>query len=240
MLSTGSRFSHVGCADSRIFANKDLSTIMRLLQEESQSNSPASQWAQTTIETLNERSPVSIHVSNAAMRATLNQTRYQTFQREYELATAFVRQPDFKNGVIARLINRTKPTWSLPPSALSREPDWVQREIFDAGRYFETLAQPFYMLAEGKSDFSTQESGLFRWSLPVEGTVLAILMKGKTDGSIGEDAKWTRQELVEYIVGERLGKPGAERKLNFILDRNTVEDANGKLLWKFKSASLED
>jgi len=95
------------------------------------------------------------------------------------------------------------------------------------------------MLAKGKSDFSTRESGLFRWSLPVDDAVLAILMKGKTDGSIGEDAKWTRQELVEYIVGERLGKPGAERKANFILDRNTVEDAKGKLLWKFKGASLQ-
>jgi hypothetical protein len=212
---------------------------MLLLEKESQSNSAVAKWALTTIDTLHKRNPASIHVSNAAMRATLNRTRYGTFQREYELATAFMRQPDFREGVTARLIYRTEPTWSLPSSALWRDSSWVQSEIFEKGRYFEALDESFYLLAEGKSDFATLDRGLFRWGLPVEGAVLAMLMKGKTDGSIGEDAKWTRPELVEFIVGERLGKPGVERKVNFILDRCTAEDEHGKLLWKFKTAELQ-
>lgn len=212
---------------------------MRLLEEEANSPSPVAEWAKTTIDVLYERSPVSIHVSNAAMRATLNHTRYHTFQREYELATAFMRQPDFKNGVTARLINRTKPQWSFPVDVLHKHPAWVKGEIFDKGRYFETLEESFYVLAEGKSDNVTAERGLFKWSLPMEDGVLATLMKGKTDGSIGESAKWTREELVTYIVGERLGKPGAERKVNYILDRNTVVDERGKLVWKFKNVELE-
>lgn len=214
--------------------------MMRLLNTEANSNSPIAEWAQKTVATLEERSPASIHVSNAAMRNTLNLTRYASFQREFELATAFMREPDFKTGVIARLINRTKPAWSFPPSALQQNSRWVQSEIFDKGHYFETLAESFYMLDQGKSDYVTMERGLFRYSLPTEDGVLATVMRGKTDGSVGEAVRFTRDELVEYVLGERLEKPGAERKLNFILDRCTAVDAKGKVVWKFRQANGEE
>jgi Enoyl-CoA hydratase/isomerase len=214
--------------------------MMRLLNTEASSNSPIAEWAQQTIDTLEARSPASIHVSNAAMRNTLNLTRYATFQREFELATAFMREPDFKTGVIARLIDRTTPAWSLSPSALRKDPRWVQSKIFDKGRYFDTLAESFYMLEEGKSDYVTMERGVFRYSLPTEDGVLATVMRGKTDGSVGEAVRFTRDELVEYILGERVEKPGAERKLNFILDRCTAVDAKGKVVWKFRQADDEE
>ena len=212
---------------------------MSLLSAEAITTSPAAEWARNTIETLKERSPVSLHVSNAAMRNTLNLTRYAAFQREYELATAFMGEPDFKIGVIARLIERTKPNWSLPSSDVHRQPQWVQTEIFDKGRYFETLDQSFYMLEDGKSDYVTMERGLFRYCLPMEDGVLAMVMRGKTDGSVGDAVRFTRDELVEYVLGENLGKPGAERKINFILDRCTAVDGKGKVVWKFKQASDE-
>ena len=56
------------------------------------------------------------------------------------------------------------------------------------------------------------------------------------DGSPGDDVRFTRKEFVEYVVGENLGRAGAERKLNSILDRKTVEDMDGKLIWKFDNA----
>lgn len=89
------------------------------------------------------------------------------------------------------------------------------------------------MLQEGKRDTVSSERSVFQYSLPMEAGVLATLMTGKMDGSTGDDSQYTRKELVEYIVGEKLGRAGAERKLNFILDRKTVEDENGKLVWKF-------
>jgi hypothetical protein len=73
----------------------------------------------------------------------------------------------------------------------------------------------------------------------LEVTVLATLIKGKQDGSEGESVKFTRKELVELIVGENLGRGGLERKLNFILDRKTVEDDEGVLMWKFDDGHIE-
>jgi 3-hydroxyisobutyryl-CoA hydrolase len=206
---------------------------MRNLEQEASSFTPCSDWAQSTLDTLRQRSPTSLHVSLAAMRATLNKTRYGTFQREYELASHFMIQPDFVNGVTARLIKRDEPKWSLPPDALSQSPEWVTKNIIENGHFNEPVEQSFYMLSEGKRDLVTKERGLFAYSLPMEVSVLATLMRGKMDGSVDEDAKFTRKELAEYIIGENLSRAGAERKLNFILDRKTVEDEFGKLIWKF-------
>ena len=173
------------------------------------------------------------------MRATTEKSRYGTFQREYELASRFILQPDFINGVTARLITRSEPKWLLPPDTLSQTAEWVDQNILKNGRFNETLEQSFYMLQEGKRDTVSLERSVFHYSLPMEAGVLATLMRGKMDGSTGDDAQYTRKELVEYIVGEKLGKAGGERKLNFILDRKTVEDENGKLVWKFDADKIQ-
>lgn len=96
------------------------------------------------------------------------------------------------------------------------------------------------MLEEGKRDLVTKERGVFKYSLPMEISVLATLMRGKMDGSPGDDVRFTRKEFVEYVVGENLGRAGAERKLNSILDRKTVEDMDGKLIWKFDNAQMKN
>jgi 3-hydroxyisobutyryl-CoA hydrolase len=189
-----------------------------------------------TLDTLDQRSPTSLHVSLAAMRATIEKTRYHTFQREFELAAQFMHQPDFFEGVTARLIERREPKWSLPPTVLTQSHDWVAKNILQKGRFEETLDESFYVLEDGKRDNVSQERGLFRYSLPMEVTVLAVLMRGKMDGSTGKDAQFTRKEFVEHIVGSKLGRAGAERKLNYILDTKTVTREDDKLIWKFDSA----
>jgi 3-hydroxyisobutyryl-CoA hydrolase len=226
-------------AIDRIFAFNDLVSIIRNLESEAQSNSSISEWAQSTLNTLNLRSPTSLHVSLAAMRDTTNKSRYHTFQREYELASKFMAQPDFIEGVKARLIERREAKWSLPTSALKLSPSEVKTEIWEKGRFNETLEESFNILETGKRDKTPEERGLFKFALPMEVTVLATLIKGKQDGSEGESVKFTRKELVEFIVGENLGRGGLERKLNFILDRKTVEDDEGVLMWKFDDGHIE-
>ena len=227
-------------ANIRIFAFNDLATITKNLEREASSHAPASECAHSTLTPLRQRSPTSLHVSLLAMRATIEKTRYATFQREYELASHFLLQPDFVNGVIARLIKRSEPTWSLPQSTLENPQQWVDEHIIKKGKFLEPLEQSFYMLEEGKRDLVTKERGLFKYSLPMEINVLATLMRGKMDGSPGDDVRFTRKEFVEYIVGENLGRAGAERKLNSILDRKTVEDVDGKLIWKFDNAQMKN
>jgi hypothetical protein len=112
----------------------------------------------------------------------------------------------------------------------------VTENIIEKGRFNETLDQNFYILEESKKDTLSTERELFKYSLPMEAGVLAVLMRGKMDGSAGENAKFTRKELVEFVVGGNLGRAGAERKLNHILDTKTVVDGAGKLIWKFDGA----
>lgn len=168
------------------------------------------------------------------MRATLKLSRFETFQREYELAARFMLQPDFAEGVSARLIKRTVPQWSLPASTLSQPQSWVQSEILENYRFNETLSEEFYLLERRVQDKVYLERSIFKYSLPMEVSVLATLMKGRQDVKGLDEGMFTRKELVDYIIGERLGRAGAERKLNHILDRKTIEDANGKLVWKFE------
>src|SRR6202035_4973973 len=100
-------------SDDRIFAYDDLKSIILDLEREAQSNTPVSEWAQSTIDVLKTRSPTSLHVSLSAMRATINRTRFYGFQREFELASKFMKQPDLVEGITARLIERREPKWSL-------------------------------------------------------------------------------------------------------------------------------
>src|SRR5579859_190428 len=226
-------------AIDRIFAFNDLVSIIRNLEAEANSNSPVSEWAQSTLDTLQQRSPTSLHVSLAAMRDTIDKSRYHTFQREYELASKFMYQADFVEGVTARLIERRNANWSLPTSALKLPPTSAKTEIWEKGRFNETLEDSFYLLETEKRTTKPEERSVFKYSLPMEVSVLATLMRGKQDGSQGKDVKFSRKEFVEFVVGENLGRAGLERKLNFILDRKTVEDDEGKLMWKFDDGHVE-
>jgi len=146
-------------------------------------------------------------------------------------------QDDFVNGVTARLITRTEPKWSLSPDALSKSLEWVEKNIIYKGGFRDTLDESFYLLESQKRQDVGEERTLFKYSLPMEESVLGALMRGKVDGSSDEDANFTRKEFVDFMAGERLGKAGAERKLNYILDMKTFEDEDGKLMWKFEESS---
>ena len=226
-------------AIDRIFAYSDLSKIMAALEREASSGEgEVKEWAISTIDVLKQRSPTSLHVSLAAMRAGLDKFRFDIFQREFELATRFMQHPDFVEGVSARLIRREKPFWSLGPAALTRRREWVEKNIIVAGGFEKTLDESFYILQEVKKYPRERERSLYEWSLPMEAGVCAVLMRGKVDGSRGQAAKFTRQEFVEFLVGERPQKAGLEKKLNAILNRKTIEDAMGKLVWNFEAPEV--
>jgi 3-hydroxyisobutyryl-CoA hydrolase len=228
---TGTSF--LSASDDRIFAYDDLKSIMLDLEREAQSNTPVSEWAQSTIDVLKTRSPTSLHVSLSAMRATINRTRFYGFQREFELASKFMKQPDLVEGITARLIERREPKWSLGPEALKAD----GQEIIEKGHFNDTLKLSFNMIEKGRRDPVSAKHGLFKYTLPMEAGVLATLMRGKLDGTVGDDVHYTRKQLVEFLVGENLGKAGLERKLNHILDTRTTELPSGQLIWKFDAAA---
>jgi Enoyl-CoA hydratase/isomerase len=199
--------------------------IVKALEHEASTSSSTSDWAKSTLEALHQRSPISLHVSLAAMRATLDKTRYEAFQREYELASHFMRESDFVEGVTARLIKRTEPAWSLPQETLYRPSQWVKENIVEKGKFNDKLNESFFMLEKGEH-VSDEGSGLFKYSLPMEMDVAAALNKG----SAGVDAQKIRY-LGKNLVGAALERPGASEKLDFIVDRKTKQSRDGERVW---------
>lgn len=70
-------------------------------------------WAEKTIATIRERSPIGVAVTFRALRQGLRWNIAQAFQNEHAIASEFMRHPDFVTGVYARLIDRikTRPEW---------------------------------------------------------------------------------------------------------------------------------
>ncbi|KAJ4983252.1 3-hydroxyisobutyryl- hydrolase [Stagonosporopsis vannaccii] len=94
----------------------DIKAVLSSLEEvasDEKSSEPLKTWAQKTIETIRTRSPISVAVTLEQMRIGRQWSIAQTFQKEYNIASAFMAHPDFVEGVTAKLIERKKerPDW---------------------------------------------------------------------------------------------------------------------------------
>ena len=92
---------------------KAVLTSLKEVASDAKSSEPLKTWAQKTIETIQTRSPTSVAVTLEQMRVGRQWSIAQTFQKEYDIASAFMAHPDFVEGVTAKLIERKKerPNW---------------------------------------------------------------------------------------------------------------------------------
>ncbi|KAJ4362419.1 3-hydroxyisobutyryl-CoA hydrolase [Neocucurbitaria cava] len=177
-----------------------ISAILESLEQvQNDSSSPdLHKWAEKTIKTINERSPISVAVSLQQMRIGRQWTIAQTFQREYDIASQFMAHPDFVEGVTARLIERKKerPNWS--PNTLK---DVKKREVdafFAPGK-----AGPLPLI----SDKDYKEYPHAWIGLPREEEILR-----EASGKKGED-------VVASLLEKYEGKQGVREKIKEVLDR---------------------
>merc|ERR1712098_261109 len=86
-----------------------------------------SEWAQKTLKTLNKMSPTAIKVVFRMVKEGGKRNFKECFEMEFGMATEFMRQRDFFEGVRAVLVDKDfKPKWS--PSTL----DGVSEEAVNA------------------------------------------------------------------------------------------------------------
>ncbi|ROW09086.1 hypothetical protein VMCG_02953 [Cytospora schulzeri] len=200
-------------AIDRCFSKKTVGEIIQALKEETQG--PLKEWAEKTIETLHARSPTSVHVALKQMQKGRQWSIADTFKREHQIAAKFMRHNDFKEGVDALLIRKTKdPKWE--PASLEdiKEEDKITQPFFDIS---PTVA-PLKLLTDG--DYQKYPWG--RYGIPSEDDVARL----------AKEKDYTRNQIVNAFAAQRNGKQGVREVVSEIVARKTVvEPGNNIAKW---------
>lgn len=192
-------------AIDRCFSKGTVGEILQALKEEPEG--PAKEWADKTLATLHARSPTSVHVALKQMQKSRESgwSIADTFKREHQMATQFMRHPDFVEGVSALLIRKDKkPKWQ--PASLE--------DISEKAR----IAEPFFQILpeteplELLTDNDYVEYPYRKFGLPREEEVKKVVEAGN----------YTAAQVVERFVEQRMGKQGIREVVSEILSRKTV------------------
>lgn len=177
-----------------------------------------SPWAEKTLETLLQRSPTSLRVTLQLMRLGTGYewTIAEAFQREYAVASHFMRHPDFVQGVEHVLGKKEGPPVWTPPTLEELGEEEVRKFINPAPgeQRLALLRDP------GVSDYERYpHEGL---GLPTEAEVRRVVVGRNT---------WVKEEVVRYFVDARGGREGVETKVRDVVERMTWEE-HGMVRWR--------
>jgi 3-hydroxyisobutyryl-CoA hydrolase len=142
---------------------------------------------------------------------------------EYHLVQKFLQAHDFKEGVYATLVTKSKPNWV--PTQLSDVNDAkVKQEYFDS-------PSPLRLELLNSRDFKQYPHR--KYMLPSEEDIKRVVTGEAAD--VGNYAL-NRQQVVDHLLRERQGKQGLKQKVLEVLDRKTVEnkkDEDKSLKWVY-------
>ena len=171
-------------------------------------------WAERTLRTLSERSPLSLKVTLRSMREGRHWTIAEAFRREYHMAGHFMSSHDFASGVSARLISKppVAPVWDPP-----RLED-VRREHVD--RIFAREGSAQLELLGGRGMVPYREYP-FQMGLPREEEVEDVVKAGGM----------TRGRLRRRFERETGGRSGVRGKVDEVVERCCGVDPEGNLAW---------
>ncbi|MCJ1461946.1 hypothetical protein MMC07_000546 [Pseudocyphellaria aurata] len=208
-------------AIDRCFRHDRVEDILAALEGETarKRKSRVGEWAAKTIETLHERSPISLKVTLRQMRLGKRWDISDAFQREYIMASRFMTQPDFAAGVSARLIKKPpeKPIWN--PSTVSEvEGGYVDQFFLVAGEERLKLLGP-----DTYRDYPTQ------MALPTESDVKRAIADAIQAGRNGDR---TVGRITSKILKDRGGKLGVTEKVKEVLERKCRLNDEGLLFWQ--------
>jgi len=192
------------------------------------------EWAQKTLATLELRSPTSLRVALRAVRKGKKMSLLEALQMEMNIATAFCHgsSPDFRTGVTAVLVTKSKdrPEWS--PSTLSEvSEEFIQKEFFSAFSP-EAGTAPKITPPEWIDSHPTSMNPM-KYALPTEEEVQQMVTGShKASG----DFAVTVDDLVARFEELKKGKSGVREKVLEIVARKCklVEDGGEEYLkWAY-------
>ncbi|KAI2609089.1 ClpP/crotonase [Hypoxylon fragiforme] len=199
-------------AIDRCFDKSNITDIIDALKDE---QGPTQEWAEKTLATLHKRSPTSVHVALAQMRAGKQWSIAETFQEEYQIAAKFMGHPDFAQGVTAQLAKEPKPTPEWQPASLEDIPP--DQDI--AQPFFDPIGRlPELNLVTDRDypDYPYQSFGV-----PSEADV-EIFVRGN---------QLPRHKIREEFVRRKRGRQGINIIVDEILTRKTITNEEGWVEW---------
>ena len=214
-------------AIDRCFSRETVEEIIAALENE-KTNELTSQWAETTLHQLSQRSPTSLKVTLKQMQLGKRWTIDQTFEREFSLAEKLARHPDFVNGVTTKLITKSShpPQWS--PSTLAAISSQTVESFFRT-----TDMQRLQLISRGNGRWAEYPQ---RFTLPREEEIKQVVQHVGTLANI-EDAAHARHRAARHTVTAELvqrtgGKFGVREKVAEVLARRCDVGVDGKLIWR--------
>jgi len=198
-------------AIDRCFSKDTVSDLIAALKEE---RGATEEWAQKQLATLQKRSPTAVHVTLKQMRVSGDWDIAETFKREHQIATQFMKHPDFSEGVTALLVRKEKPKW--------------QPESLDAITDSQAVSQPFFEYDAGQqlelfTDRTYSEYPFLELGVPSEKDIQRIVENSPES--------LTPSQLEKKVVLSRQGRQGVAEVVKEIVERKTDVDENGKVRW---------
>ncbi|GAN02623.1 conserved hypothetical protein [Mucor ambiguus] len=190
----------------RCFKFDTVGEIVHALEKE-----PETEFTKETLGLLNSMSPTSLKVTLQQIRNGASLSLAQCFKMEYHLVQKFLQGHDFKEGVTATLVTRSKPNWV--PNQLSDVDDTKIKQT-----YFDSPS-PLRLELLNSRDFKKYPHR--KYMLPSEEDIKRIVTGEAAD--VGNYAL-NRQQVLDHLLRERQGKQGLKQKVLEVLDRKTVEN----------------
>ena len=150
---------------------------------------------------MRERSPIAVAVTLQQMRLGSSWSIGQTFQAELDIAAAFMRHPDFVEGVTARLIDRKKERPNWQPRELEEVTDEMVRE------FFKKSSEGPLALLDGSASADYRAYPHADLGLPTESEILSVAQNKMAE------------EVVQHFLKEKNGKVGVREKVEEVLER---------------------
>ncbi|KAI7869894.1 mitochondrial 3-hydroxyisobutyryl-CoA hydrolase [Spinellus fusiger] len=179
-----------------------------------------SDFALETKDTLLQRSPTAVKVTLQQMRMGASLSVAQCFKMEYRLLQSVAIQPDFKEGVTARLIKKVEPVWN--PSTLAEVDNRTIRT-----KFFDTPGKQSLDLLSLRT-FS--QHPFLKYTLPTEDAIRRVVTG---EDSVGISIAH-HQTVLQHFVSSRQGKFGVREKVLDVLDRKTKGEQGQKLEWIYE------
>ena len=196
-------------AIDRCFSKNSITDIIAALKEETGEHA---EWAQKQIDTMQKRSPTSIHVTLSQMRQGRRWDIAESFKKEHQIATKFMQGPDFTEGVTALLVRKETPRWK--PASL----DVISSSEDVTGPFFKFDQENELKLfsEETYDQYPAAELGV-----PKEAEIKQLL-EGKPS---------SRQKLANAVVESRQRRQGMAQIVDEMLNRKTEVSKDGKAKW---------
>ncbi|KKA26136.1 hypothetical protein TD95_004881 [Thielaviopsis punctulata] len=197
-------------AIDRCFSKNSVADILRALEAETGATQA---WAQSTLESLHQRSPTSVYVTLRQMRISKDWTIAEAFQREHAMATKFMNGHDFVEGVDALLISK------------DRAAHWQPESLEELAAAEGDVTAEYFMTPENKLPLLVQrdyaEYPHAKLGMPTEKEVRELV----------ETTDLAPAGVVDALVKSRNKRQGVKAVVSEIVERCVQADEHGRAKW---------